>query len=422
MSDRIDHVSGNAIPPGAVASEVRDDVPIMASESEFIIPADVVRFLGLDKLEKMISKAKESLAELDAQGRIGGDTGDDEEEDLPFGLEELMSVEEGEAEQGSAPSFAEGGMVEGEGQNPLPMFNQDNGFTGIKTFKTPDGRIATVPYTNGEPLFTLPSGYEEVSPTAPPESQTAPEEGSQRPIGAPKPQETGVMGPRGNTDTERKDQGSPLAGDPSKWSVDNFIDFGKQRGSVANKAIGAMGSLMGPIGMAMKARNSILDQQTAELYDQMLEEGKDLQGNLLTSEQMTQLGQTREQIKEDMSKISGLSLNPFKTLTQAAIKFNDFVVGNKAPTTSSLNETYAPSSSDSRGVPYKSTSTTDAQGNITSQSRPAARPTSLAGGPSGSDNDNPSGESIGGRTQQESSRTHGGLYRKGGLIKRRKKS
>lgn len=418
--DRImeDSVSGNAVPPGALPEEVRDDVPINASEGEYVLPADVVRFLGMDKIEKMVAKAKESLAELEANGRIGGDTEDDGEEELPFGMEELMAIDEGEG--GETPSFAEGGMVEGEA--PKPMFNQDNGFTGIKTFKTPDGRIASVPYTNGEPLFTLPSGYEEVSPTAPPESQTAPEEGSQRPIGAPKPQETGVMGPRGNTDTERKDQGSPLAGDPSKWSVDNFIDFGKQRGSVANKSIGAMGSLMGPIGMAMKARNSILDQQTAELYDQMLEEGKDLQGNLLTSEQMTQLGQTREQIKEDMSKISGLSLNPFKTLTQAAIKFNDFVVGNKAPTTSSLNETYAPTSSDSRGVPYASTSTTDAQGNITSQSRPAARPTSLAGGPSGSDNDNPSGESIGGRTQQESSRTHGGLYRKGGLIKRRKKS
>lgn len=421
--DRImeDEVSGNAVPPGALPEEVRDDVPINASEGEFVVPADVVRFLGLDKLEKMISKAKESLAELDANGRIGGDTEDDEEEELPFGMEELMAIDEGEGAE--TPSFAEGGMVEGEGQNPLPMFNQDNGFTGIKTFKTPDGRIASVPYTNGEPLFTLPSGYEEVSPTAPPESQTAPEEGSQRPIGAPQQTPSGNnVGPRGNTDTERKDQGSPLAGDPSKWSVDNFIDFGKQRGSVANKAIGAMGSLMGPIGMAMKARNSILDQQTAELYDQMLEEGKDLQGNLLTSEQMTQLGQTREQIKEDMSKISGLSLNPFKTLTQAAIKFNDFVVGNKAPTTSSLNETYAPSSSDSRGVPYKSTSTTDAQGNITSQSRPAARPSSLSVGPSGSDNDNPSGETIGGRTQQESSRTHGGLYRKGGLIKRRKKA
>lgn len=420
--DRImeDEVSGNAVPPGALPEEVRDDVPINASEGEYVLPADVVRFLGMDKIEKMVAKAKESLAELEANGRIGGATEDDGEEDLPFGMEELMAIEE-EGEGEGVPSFAEGGLVDDKNAS-VPMFDQSSGFTGIKTFKTPDGRIATVPYTNGQPLFTLPNGYEEVSPTSPPESQTAPEEGSQRPIGAPQQQPNGNnVGPRGNTDTERKDQGSPLAGDPNKWSVDDFINFGKQRGSVANKAIGAMGSLMGPIGMAMKARNSILDQQTAQLYDKMLEEGKDLQGNLLTSEQMTQLGQTREQIKEDMSKISGLSLNPFKTLTQAAIKFNDFVVGNKAPTTSSLNETYAPTSSDSRGVPYKSTSTTDAQGNITSQSRPAARPTNLAGGPSGSDNDNPSGESIGGRTQQESSRTHGGLYRKGGLIKRRKK-
>jgi hypothetical protein len=35
--------------------EVADDVPIMASEGEFVVPADVVRFLGLEKLEGLVN-------------------------------------------------------------------------------------------------------------------------------------------------------------------------------------------------------------------------------------------------------------------------------------------------------------------------------------------------------------------------------
>ena len=68
----MDPISGNDVPPGALAKEVRDDQPIMASEGEYIIPANVVRYLGLEKIEAMINKAKEGLKEKAAQGRIGG--------------------------------------------------------------------------------------------------------------------------------------------------------------------------------------------------------------------------------------------------------------------------------------------------------------------------------------------------------------
>ena len=53
-----DPVSGNEVPAGAMPKEVRDDVPAMLSEGEFVIPADVVRYIGLDKLMKMRETAK----------------------------------------------------------------------------------------------------------------------------------------------------------------------------------------------------------------------------------------------------------------------------------------------------------------------------------------------------------------------------
>jgi len=46
----VDPVSGNDVPPGSTQEEVRDDIPAQLSEGEFVFPADVVRFIGLEKL------------------------------------------------------------------------------------------------------------------------------------------------------------------------------------------------------------------------------------------------------------------------------------------------------------------------------------------------------------------------------------
>ena len=68
----VDPVSGNEVPVGSLAEEVRDDVPAQLSEGEFVVPADVVRFIGLDKLMKMRNAAKAGLADMEAEGQVGG--------------------------------------------------------------------------------------------------------------------------------------------------------------------------------------------------------------------------------------------------------------------------------------------------------------------------------------------------------------
>ena len=67
----VDPVSGNEIPPGAMAEEVRDDIPAQLSEGEFVFPADVVRYIGLATLMKMRDKAKMGLKRMEEIGQMG---------------------------------------------------------------------------------------------------------------------------------------------------------------------------------------------------------------------------------------------------------------------------------------------------------------------------------------------------------------
>ena len=68
-----DPVSGNEIPPGSLAKEVRDDIPAQLSEGEYVVPADVVQYYGVKFFEELRAEAKRGLAEMEATGRIGGE-------------------------------------------------------------------------------------------------------------------------------------------------------------------------------------------------------------------------------------------------------------------------------------------------------------------------------------------------------------
>ena len=88
-----DPVSGNEIPSGSLASEVRDDIPAQLSEGEYVVPADVVRYFGVKVFEDMRMEAKMGLQQMEQDGRIGGEPVEPNkamtEADLA-GLEEMM--------------------------------------------------------------------------------------------------------------------------------------------------------------------------------------------------------------------------------------------------------------------------------------------------------------------------------------------
>ena len=222
----IDPVSGNDVPPGSTQSEVRDDIPAQLSEGEFVFPADVVRYIGLENLMKLRQKAKMGLQKMEDMGQMGNSEeatmSDDGEfdagvesmiEDMPMDRQmaqggAVMSVEqemmqkqrrgyamggavmsvEQEMMQKNRQSFAPGGMPISNPLTPsqniapkVPTYAQfmgsPAGALGVKyaseQYIGPNGDIITVTTTNGRPNQPIPDGYRKYNPAV--EAPKAPE-------------------------------------------------------------------------------------------------------------------------------------------------------------------------------------------------------------------------------------------------------
>lgn len=94
----VEEVSGNPVPPGSLPEEVADDVPVMMSEGEVVLPADVVRWHGLKHIMEMRAEAKHGLMCMFAEGQIQVPGEDEESEDEEY-EEEDDSEEEYEGEE-----------------------------------------------------------------------------------------------------------------------------------------------------------------------------------------------------------------------------------------------------------------------------------------------------------------------------------
>ena len=90
----VDEESGNDVPIGSLKKEVRDDIPAQLSEGEFVMPADVVRYHGLDKMMALRDEAKLGLARMEAMGQMGNADEAVLPDDVPFGLEDLDIAED----------------------------------------------------------------------------------------------------------------------------------------------------------------------------------------------------------------------------------------------------------------------------------------------------------------------------------------
>ena len=133
-----DPISGNEIPKASTAEEVRDDIPAKLSEGEFVLPADVVRYHGLEKLMNLRQQAKQGINTMDKMGQLGNSEEATMPDDLPFDINDI--------------EMAEGGMVNVAGQPmQLPriagkqMEMQTGGFVNpTGTYQVPTN-IATTP-------------------------------------------------------------------------------------------------------------------------------------------------------------------------------------------------------------------------------------------------------------------------------------
>jgi len=164
----MDNASGNEVPVGSTRKEVRDDVPAMLSEGEFVFPADVVRYIGLEKLMDLRQQAKSGLAHMEDIGQMGN--ADEAEEDLPFGMDDIIiTVDKGEpvemAEGGYLPSF----MTSRKGDTPIGAPSADDAsFVPTLTYETymnDKGQSTIIPHFGGKPIYAPPVGYTLVSGT-----------------------------------------------------------------------------------------------------------------------------------------------------------------------------------------------------------------------------------------------------------------
>jgi len=205
----VDPVSGNDVPIGSSKKEVRDDIPAMLSEGEFVFPADVVRFIGLEKLMMLRQKAKAGLKRMEEMGQMGNSDEATIPDDVPFTIDDLDMEEEKEYNEGGVVYADNGQLINrppyGVTSQPSQMGQQFNiapqqvdpnqtmqftntggygpQFAGqqpvqqqVPTFedlvgKSPgtfdelieytndQGVVQKIPFKGGEPLYPIPDGF-----------------------------------------------------------------------------------------------------------------------------------------------------------------------------------------------------------------------------------------------------------------------
>jgi hypothetical protein len=158
----VDEESGNEVPPGSLREEVRDDIPAQLSEGEFVFPADVVRYIGLENLMRMRQEAKQGLAQMEAMGQMGNGDEAVMPDDLPFDMYDL-DIDDEEEYNSETRNYQVGGYV--PPSVPQQPYNQPTQVdprtgtytlpgTGIAGYQVPSGTpTGYTPYGGAQPYF-----------------------------------------------------------------------------------------------------------------------------------------------------------------------------------------------------------------------------------------------------------------------------
>jgi len=183
---QIEPESGNKVPSGSLKEEVADDIPVMMSEGEFVFPADVVRYIGLETLMKMRQDAKQGLKMMEEMGQMGNSEEATIPDDVPFEMADLIVV------SGSKPKkMQSGGLLDDPRfKRPTggdtPVLDEDDkkeiedaligtvyGNITVRRYVNADGVVKYIPFIDGEPQMPIPEGFE-LDNTAPePKSNVA---------------------------------------------------------------------------------------------------------------------------------------------------------------------------------------------------------------------------------------------------------
>lgn len=161
----VDPVSGNDVPTGSLAEEVRDDVDAKLSPGEFVFPADVVRFIGLERLMQMRDQAKKGLSRMNDIGQMGnaeevGEKADDTYEDddeFESEIDDIMKeVDREETGRQTEMAFNTGGFVNPSYYDLTKA--PKNPALDIRYFNDAEGKTFYMPFINGKPMKPMPNG------------------------------------------------------------------------------------------------------------------------------------------------------------------------------------------------------------------------------------------------------------------------
>ena len=262
----VDPVSGNEVPTGSLPEEVRDDIPAQLSEGEYVVPADVVRFYGVKFFEDIRTQAKQGFAEMEANGRIGGEPippegmemVETEDEDFPFDISELQTV------SGDQPmiNMKDGGYLTGYNQggfeDPAPAEIPDvssvfeSFFTGdnieYKEYRDPNtGAVATLRFVNGQPdaaaKLLIDQGYV-TSENYNPKPEVTVEQ--------PATSESSSVNPSSESNSFRNEESKVKQAQNTfkDYSDEDLFSLAEKLGDPKiTKAVTGLGSFVGPIGL-----------------------------------------------------------------------------------------------------------------------------------------------------------------------------
>jgi hypothetical protein len=261
----IDPVSGNEVPPGSLPEEVRDDIPAMLSEGEYVVPADVLRFYGVKFFEDLRAQAKIGLAEMEANGRIGGEPIEEETGDVGISDEDLLDILYKELQEEQTVGAAKGGVMgfQAGGLNYPAYIKQPDitqfGMAGpdfqggleYRTYVNDAGLEITIPFFDGQPMGMIPPGYTLKSDAATATEKAAPQY----------PQDDGGVG-------SPEDLDRPERPDYSTYSEEQ-LNEALAKNSTANSAMTGIALALPGVGLfgklaAAADRNRIEDAMRAK--------------------------------------------------------------------------------------------------------------------------------------------------------------
>jgi hypothetical protein len=258
----VDEVSGNDVPVGSTRKEVRDDIPAMLSEGEFVFPADVVRYIGLENLMRIRQDAKQGLKQMDAMGQMGN--GDEAvlPDDMPFGVMDLIIVDGGEEEE--PQEKAQGGVIHAnQGTFVTPMFDPSD--QDVREYKNDKGDSLFIPFLGGEPVYPVPTGYF-------PAGQASAETETEQAI--PVSDDSDPTPPPPQSEFQKAGGfGMDTSGADGK-ALDTWIKQAEKAGTVGNVVAGIVATINPLIGGAIVLANKKQKKDIVAMLDEKIAQAK----------------------------------------------------------------------------------------------------------------------------------------------------